>query len=297
MQPDGTLGRPPTQLVAISTLGTERTNQFPYTLQNVFGNLEQRRQVEEVVIQNVKKRMSEPPLDYTIIKLGQINKDKKENPLELAPGDALDQGIALDAAVQAIVQAIAYQPNARNSTLSVAGNLPEKENADWNTLFLPLDGPELWRSSDNLGDDFDLLLEYLQGWADLTAQSGKGLTTPIMAFSGLATTTPLVQRQDGFQLLFLPTNTGSNYQSKSEERQFEKTTESASKPSQKPPVNLKKPLQEGGLDVAVELVEDTLRVRARRCAYGEKAIVKELSEETLLKRLQDALDVFRKERL
>ena len=49
--PGGAVGAPPTQLVAVTSLGTERTDQLPYSLQNWMGNkLEQRRQVEEVVV-------------------------------------------------------------------------------------------------------------------------------------------------------------------------------------------------------------------------------------------------------
>jgi hypothetical protein len=59
--------------------------------------------------------------------------------------------------------------------------------------------------------------------------------------------------------------------------------------------------REGGIDAVVEIVKDTktkevqLRVRARRCNYADDAVIKELSEETILKRLGDALDVWKKD--
>ena len=87
--PGGAVGAPPTQLVAVTSLGTERTDQLPYSLQNWMGNkLEQRRQVEEAIIATVQNRVISPPLDYTICKFG----DLKDSPTDfvLMPGDVLD---------------------------------------------------------------------------------------------------------------------------------------------------------------------------------------------------------------
>ena len=56
--------------------------------------------------------------------------------------------------------------------------------------------------------------------------------------------------------------------------------------------------KEGGIDVVVEITkEQKLRVRARRCNYADDAVIKELSEGTIVKRLQDAMDVWTKEKL
>jgi hypothetical protein len=38
-----------------------------------------------------------------------------------------------------------------------------------------------------------------------------------------------------------------------------------------------------------------LRVRARRCNYADDAVIKELSEETILKRLKEAVQSWQKE--
>jgi hypothetical protein len=299
LQPDGMVGQPPTQLVGISTLGTERTNQFPYTVANFLGKLDQRRQIEEVLINTVKRRMSDPPLDYTLIKVGEVKESAKK--FELRACDDLNDATTLETITQTIVQAVAYQPFARNSTLSVSGVIPSgiDENSTWfwDTAFLCLEGPEIWRI-DEVGDVsmYGKLLEYIQGWADILADSGKGLTTPVQAINGIQSrSSHLVEQQDGVQLLFLSTKTGKNYMSKEEERQRESAT--GKKPGTAgAPMALRKTVREGGIDVVVEITnEQKLRVRARRCNYGEDAVIKELSEKTILKRLEDAMEVWKKE--
>ena len=126
MLPGGQVSRPPTQLVAVSTLGTERTDKFPYSMQNLMGRpLDQRRQAEESIIGVVRNRMEEPFLDYTIVKVGEI---KDGNAFDFQPGDVLDGTTSLETATQVLVQAIAFQPNARNATVSVVGNMPPPSN-------------------------------------------------------------------------------------------------------------------------------------------------------------------------
>ena len=150
-------------------------------------------------------------------------------------------------------------------------------------------------------------MEYLREWADLLALSGKGLTTPIRAEidSGLDPTsmvTPSTSRtllyQDGVRLLFLPTNTGKNYVSREEELQRE---QEGAKGTNRP-ARTRKIAKEGGIDVVVEIANSSgmegspsqqLRVRARRTNYAEDAVIKEISEETIVKRLEEAIQVFK----
>ena len=299
LQPNGKVGQPPTQLVGITTLGTERTGQFPYSVANFLGKLDQRRQIEEVLIKTVQRRVSEPPLDYTLIKVGEVKASAKN--FELRAGDQLDDATTLDTIAATIVQAVAYQPFARNKTLSVSGVTPsgvdQSSATFWDTAFLCLEGPEVLRI-DHVGDVslYGKLLEYIQGWAEILADSGKGLTTPIQAVKGIQSrSSHLVEKQDGVQLLFLPTKTGKNYMSKDEERQRE--TETGRKTGTAgASMAFRKTVREGGIDVVVEITkEQTLRLRARRCNYADDAVIKELSEETILKRLQDAMEVWKKE--
>ena len=333
----GKVGTPPTQLIGISTLGTERSDVFPYNVQNFMGGkLQTRRQIEEVLINTVRNRVVTPSLDYTIIKMkdGEFVEGGGEADFSLLPGDVLDDATSIETAAQVILQAVAYQPPARNATISLSGSLPtwilaeqdsvsidfEKQDDFWRESFACLDGPELWRTtvleskltdaelSEEIADYYDRLIEYLQEWADLLALSGKGLTTPIRAETdgGLDPTsmiTPSTSRttlyQDGVRLLFLPTNTGKNYVSREEELQREQEGSSASPTA----TRSRKIAKEGGIDVVVEIANSPsnnesspmqqLRVRARRTNYAEDAVIKELSETTIVKRLEEAINVFK----
>jgi hypothetical protein len=291
----GEVGTPPTQLVGISTLGTERRDKFPYSMQNMLGKLDQRRQIEEVILNTVRQRVVAPPLDYTLIKLGDIKgNDDGKGDFQLLPRDVLDGTTSLETASNVLVQAVAFQPFARNATLCAIGSL-DKANMDqddfWEQTFLRLEGPEIWRSQESIGPIalYDQFVEYIQGWADILATSGKGLTTPVRATPGINSRSGhLVKEQDGVSLLFLPTQTGKNYVSRTEEKKREEV-EQPSKPF-RPSVG------EGGIDVVVEVTKNNqLRVRARRCNYADDAVIKELSEETILKRLKDAVQSWQKE--
>ena len=299
LQPGGAIGQPPTQLVAISTIGTERTNKMPYSLQNLMGGkLDQRRQIEESLINIVRQRAIDPALDYTICKFGEL-KGSVSEPFQLAFGDVLDGSTATDTAVTVLSQAIAFQPSARNTTLCCVGSLAESASNQelLDDAFLKLDGPELLRtelvtSSDKTDANFEPLAEYMREWADLLATTGKGLTTPIRAeVSSFSGRIPGVTRSASVKLLFLPTATGKNYLSRDEEKDREKQGSSSAKP---PP--LKKAPKEGGIEVLVEKTKDgAIRVRAKRCNYAEDAVIKELSEETILSRLRKSIDVWLKD--
>jgi len=330
----GKVGTPPTQLIGISTLGTERSDAFPYNVQNFLGGkLQTRRQIEEVLINTVRNRVVEPPLDYTIIKMkeGEFVAEGGEPNFSLLPGDVLDDATSIATATKVILQAVAYQPPARNSTISLSGSLPpsilvendpaslefEKQDDFWRDTFACLDGPELWRttvidrpdeSSQDIFDYYDRLIEYIREWADLLALSGKGLTTPIRAVTdgGLDPTsmiTPSTSRtllyQEGVRLLFLPTNTGKNYVSREEEIKREQEGSKGSNIQSRS----SKIAKEGGIDIVVEIVKisgidknsvpsQQLRVRARRTNYAEDAVIKELSEIAIVKRLEEAMEVF-----
>jgi len=324
----GQLGKPPTQLVAISTLGTSRYDQFPFNMQNMMGGgkLEKRLQMEEALIQIVRQRENPPPLDYTIIKVGEKNFVANDGSgIQLLPGDILEEPTSVETATAAIVEAMAFQPFARNATLCLDGCVPNElldDPAFWDESFLPLEGPEVWRNTApsskkkdsgvdlvNLGPSskFDSLVEYINEWAALLAETGKGLTTPILAVRGIESRSAnLMKSQDGVRLLFLPTNTGKNYLSREEELKKEKegrksggsNAPSASKANLEEKLRLTKRIKEGGIDVVVEVTKDEqLRVRARRCNYADDAVLKELSEETILKRLKEALGVWKNDHL
>jgi hypothetical protein len=89
------------------------------------------------------------------------------------------------------------------------------------------------------------------------------------------------------QILFQKVDTG--YKSREEEEEEE---EESSQQKDKE----KKEVKQGGVEVLVEKTsDDSVQVRARRCEIGKGTIIKEMSEETILKELQKALDVWKKE--
>ncbi|VEU39931.1 unnamed protein product [Pseudo-nitzschia multistriata] len=345
----GKVGTPPTQLVGVSTLGTERFGTFPYNMQNFLGGkLETRRQIEEVLINTVRNRVVEPPLDYTLLKVkeGDFLPDESVGSgspsFSLTPGDVPDDATSVETAARVLLQAIAFQPPARNSTIGLAGVLPaslledpsgseevlDEQDDFWRETFACLDGPELWRTvllevettgegglpEEELAGTCDRLLEYLGEWAGVLARSGKGLTTPVKAETegGLdpaSMVTPSNSRtllvQDGVRLLFLPTKTGKNYASKEEEEELRREQQQTSGSGNRVPPP-PKTAREGGIDVVVEIADlpgegssaprrRQLRVRARRTNYSEDAVFKEMSEATILKRLEEALEVFKTE--
>ncbi|GAX16121.1 hypothetical protein FisN_3Hh398 [Fistulifera solaris] len=296
LQPNGSLGSPPSQLIAVSTVGTERTNKMPYTMQNMMGaKLDKRRQIEEAIINTVRNRVVEPAMDYTVCKFGELKESKDAFAFE--PGDVVDGSTDPDTAITILTQAIGYQPAARNATLSCVGKLPVTRNEEelndlLDDFFLKLDGPELWRqelAETEVTKNYASLVEYIREWAELLAESGKGLTTPIRA---VPVVDPIsksgIQHSQGVQLLFLPTSTGKNYVSREEEKQ--RGTEKSSTAPRRTQT------KEGGIQVMVEITrENKLRVRAKRCNYADDTVIKEISEETILKRLRDGVDVWVKD--
>jgi len=306
VQAGGALGKPPTQLVLVSTIGTERMDSMPYSMQNLMsgGKIAKRRQIEECIVNAVRDRVVEPPLDFTICRLGEI-KPESNDPFQLTPFDQVDGTTALPTAVTVLKHAIALQPSARNATLSCVGQLDAPLVDDdvqlqdtLNDAFLQLDGPELLRmdlSQYDAEKNYDQLVEYLREWAELLADTGKGLTTPIRTLDTVGTAslrTPVVTRQEGVQLLFLPTATGKNYLSKEEERKREEVGVKAEATKS----NKTKLAKEGGVEFVVEITKDSvMRVRAKRCNYADDVIIKELSEKTILSRFKDAMTVWKKD--
>lgn len=291
------VGSPPTQIVAISTLGTERFGKMPYSMQNLMGGgkLEKRRQMEETLIKSLRDR--DDALDFTICKLGELKICTSE--FEMKPGDCLDGSLDAETAAVVVSQAMALQPAARNATLSCVGklgDLSDQERLD--DAFLCLDGPEVMREELVADPDanYAQLVEFMQEWARLLAETGKGLTTPIRVDIPEPRLNPAsgITRQNRVQLLFLPTNTGKYYTSKDDEAQREQAGQKGSGSIQRNALKAK----EGGIEVLVEVTTDArLRVRAKRCNYADDAVLKEMTEETILKRLRDSIEVWKKNEL
>lgn len=309
-------GTPPSHVLIVSSLGTERTNKMPYSMQNMFGGkLDKLREIEQGIIAISRSRIAgkQSPLDYTIVKFGEISpSDDGDDSVDIRTGDTVDGEIGPNAAANVLLQALAYQPYARNSTMCTTGSLPEGATVAWNDKFLCLSGPELLRvdvgpgvdvdgdSSTLLDPKFEQLAQYIQQWSAAYEgdRKGTGLTTPVLVRNSRKPVSKIVDgvvARSGVRLLFQPTNTGDRYKSASEERLEEKERSGGGtvKKSSKPLTT--KTSKEGGIEVLVEKTTDgRIRVRARRCNMDYKTTVKEMSEQVIVKNLAKAVDAWAK---
>jgi len=282
--------------------------------------------MEEAVVSKTRRGDSYKPLDYTVVKFGKTVLDgpKKGSQVEgilLEEGDSLDGDIGLDAAAHVLLQAIAFQPAARNVTLSATSTLNGQEVAslsreEWYDMFLRVDGPELYRLDIPLGNDtdevvrvkYERLKEYIAEWADtmfVKKTTKTGLTTPVtveISKRGASATSSSVK------ILFKQTATGSGYKSRDEERVIERQQDAATKSKDdntpKRVVTMAQQKKEGGLEVIVEMMNVSsndeggdqgtmkLRVRGRRCNMDDNTVVKEKSEGVLLKKLKDGVQIW-----
>ncbi len=272
-----------------------------------------------------------PSLDYTIIKFGDIVDDssilnKQDGVMEIAPGDSLDGKVGIETAAQTLFQSTLLRPTARNATLSVVGATSSNSDDDkglnedqWQDWFLRLVGPELWRrdglllsSSDKEEADrkFEQLAGFIDEWSNAfrNGARGTGLTTPVEVVPSSFENeleTSIVRDRYGVRLEFKQTNTGSAYRSKDEEREVEKQRPQASQPSYQKSGSVlqsgRRQSREGGVEIVVERLGSAengvndLRVRARRCNMGDFTVVKELSEETIVKKLEKAVEIWTKQ--
>jgi len=214
----------------------------------------------------------------------------------LAYGDALNGSIELDDAVQVLFQSIALQKFARNCTFSVvtdtAGTGKPMSQKEWDDAFLRLDGPELARievkKEGGVETQYQTLCEYIFSWAQLFEEDGgkkMGLSSPVAV-------TKSNDAPGGVKLEFKATKTGSAYKTSKEERYLEaerkKYVSQSSEDKSGETIEVTKERKEGGVLVVVER-EPVLRVRAKRCNMGSDTVVKEMSEELILKKLKEAV--------
>jgi hypothetical protein len=130
------------------------------------------------------------------------------------------------------------------------------------------------------GTDIDVkvnsLSNYLSTWAQLFDNGTIQLTTPVKVSTG----------PTGVRLDFKKVDTG--YQNKSEEGERGQGGTGETKKK-------KGPAKQGGVEILVETVDDSLQVRARRCNTDEDTLIKEMSEETILQELKKAMEIWKKE--
>ena len=293
---------------------------MPYSMANLFGGkLDKIREIEQAIVTISRTRKgNQTPLDYTIIKFGDVADGGEGDDVTIKPGDVLDGSISSDAAANVLLQAMAYQPYARNSTLCATGDEIPIDTATWNDKFLSLSGPELLRIDAGRGAEdtdegildskYEQLRQYIKQWSASYEgdRKGTGLTTPVLVRKSRkpASTFDGVISRDGVRILFQTTNTGDRYKSASEEKLEEKERNrgggggsgAPTKKSSSAPV-MTKARKEGGVEVLVEKTTNgNIRVRARRCNMDNKTIVKEMSEQVIVKSLKKAVEAWVKAR-
>mmetsp|Transcript_39664 Transcript_39664/g.64935 ORF Transcript_39664/g.64935 Transcript_39664/m.64935 type:complete len:218 (-) Transcript_39664:79-732(-) len=191
------------------------------------------------------------------------------------------------------------------------------DTATWNDKFLCLSGPELLRVEVGRGADdtddrvldskFEQLRQYVKQWSMNYegGRKGTGLTTPVLVRKSRKPPSDFdgVVDRSGVQILFQTTNTGDRYKSATEEKKNEKARNSGgdgSEPKKSPSSTtlvVAKGRKEGGVEVLVEKTTDgNIRIRARRCNMDNKTIVKEMSEEVIVRSLKKAVETWVKAR-
>ena len=147
------------------------------------------------------------------------------------------------------------------------------------------------------GTKYDNLSEYIRLWSKLfeTDAKGAGLTTPVKVFPsiGVSDGEDEVLTTSGVRIIFQKTTTGSAYKSKDEEKSPEEADGSGGGNASEDTDEIKK---EGGVEVLVErLSGGEVQLRAKRCNFDEDTMIKEMSEEAIIKNLREAINVWKKE--
>jgi len=185
------------------------------------------------------------------------------------------------AAASVILQAMAYQPYARNATLCAEGGAASPAIAPaardpqqtWNDKFLCLSGPELLRIEAGSDVDYAELGQYVKLWSgtyDYGGGGGRGtrgrtgLTTPAIVRASRRPPSRIdgVIEREGVRILFLTTNTGDRYKSATEERADERMRNaSGGKPSSSSSADATQGTIVRSLKKAVEAWVDAARSR------------------------------------
>ena len=142
---------------------------------------------------------------------------------------------------------------------------------------------------DTLQVRYDSLSDYITDkWMDLFETKSIKLTTPVQVVKRYERTCEnddSVFESASCKLVFQKVDTG--YGDKDDE---EDEDDDKSKKDDEP--------KQGGVEIEVQqLASNSLRVVARRCDIDEDTMIKEMSEELILKELQKAISVWKKETL
>ena len=274
------------RLVMVSVHGVERADKLPYNLQNVFGQLDKQRAAEQEVILKARKQMP----GFAVVRMGKLSDDSSsvrpnaytaapKSRAALAAGDQLSGELPASAAAAVLVETL-KRPETINSTFSLGA--PEAaaggasallgDEAHWEDEFLKLVGPEVYRRA--LGIlPVDETATWLQEWARRFLRPGAQLTTPVA----------VQDVDDGVILRFLTRATGyADFDVEETDDQKWAATKTGAAES-----------KAGKPDGALLLVAESQpcpRVRVTRAEMAEGVVVKEMSERSVLDRLERDLN-------
>lgn len=174
-----------------------------------------------------------------------------------------------------------YSKSNRDVSQNLFGNL-----FDGSKSKLILDEPvTVYSNSAGSKVEFEGLGDYLVEWSKMFTNGGIKLTTPV----GVET----ISSDDNVRvrLIFKDTNTGyKNRNEESESGQYRKVTDET---KTKKKEDKKK---QGGVEILVSNPPGAgLQVTASRCEVDDDTVIKEMSEETILLELQQAIEVWKRE--
>lgn len=263
------------RLLVVSSHGVERTNSLPWSLKNVFGQLDKQRAMEGEAVMRAKGSLP----CHSVVRLGKllpapaaVPSESLEDALLISPGDALSGEIGVGVAAQALVETL-RRDEAVNATFGMA-NAPPQAGGVLNSVdgpglddqFLKLVGPEILRRPLRAMSS-DEAVRWLKEWARTFTKPGRGLTTKVQ----------LEEVAEGVILRFL--SSGGGYADPDEEREqtADQKWQAATAPRRETP------------DGALLLVAESAprrRVRVMRAEMEPGVLVKEMSEATVLERLE-----------
>ena len=246
-------------LVVASLQGASRSGNFDMAMKNLktggaYGRALETEDAAKLAVQKENKALS-----YVILRFGDlVNPGTK--PLVVVPesqGEDPDVGPVSSSVAAKALAKVVVEPSALNATFALSGTTDGIPSAMWDDELLKLDGPELLRLETTKASSLKQLTSWLGEWANLFEdQRGTGLTTPVdISKTSLGATMTFVSPQT---------------------RREEKQNRIPKKPT------------EGGVDLVAEPspTSSALRVRAIRTPYDPGFVVKAMSEEVILNKLQ-----------
>lgn len=226
-------------VLLLSPLGTDRSGDFPFNIQNLQGNLDRKRGIE----QSVRYLSSVYGYNYNILKVGEVPKQSmmgliklseiekekvnlrsKLTNIQVAQGDCFQGTTSLPSINMAIIQSLT-NPVTYNTTFSIVDKASGEQNSfipleiaplnvdteanlftdpaidgKWKDELSKLDGPELRRFEyPSSKANLEVVRQIVRAWARQYMDGEKSLVTPIFA----------IRTKTGVKIYFNPKKSNS----------------------------------------------------------------------------------------